>query len=84
VRVSELRSSTTLAIARWEKHCKGVLSLDNVFALIDGHPAGTKPQAGMRFERTQGKPALWGTDGTEFQEAFAGRETYTKFLRNGA
>jgi len=40
VRVSELRSSTTLAITRWEEHCRGVLCLDNAFALIEGHPGG--------------------------------------------
>jgi len=38
VRVPELRSSTTLAIARCEKHGKEVLCLDNAFSLIDGHP----------------------------------------------
>ncbi len=36
----ETGSSTTLAITRWEKHCRGVLCLDNAFALIDGHPPG--------------------------------------------
>ena len=38
VRVPELRSSTTLAIARCEKHGKEVLCLDNAFSLIEGHP----------------------------------------------
>jgi hypothetical protein len=39
VRVPELRSSTTLAVTRCEKHGKGVLCLDNAFSLIEGHPA---------------------------------------------
>jgi hypothetical protein len=38
VRVPELRSSTTLAVARCEKHGKEVLRLDNAFSLIEGHP----------------------------------------------
>jgi hypothetical protein len=38
VRVPELRSSTTLAVTRCEKHGKGVLCLDNAFSLIEGHP----------------------------------------------
>src|SRR5258708_17732659 len=38
VRVPELRSSTTLAVTRCEKHGKAVLCLDNAFSLIEGHP----------------------------------------------
>jgi hypothetical protein len=38
VRVPELRSSTTLAVTRCEKHGKAVLCLDNAFSLIEGSP----------------------------------------------
>ncbi len=38
VRLPELRSSTTLAVTRCEKHAKGVLCLGNAFSLIEGHP----------------------------------------------
>jgi hypothetical protein len=38
VRVSELRSSTTLETKRCAGHREGEMRLDNAFALIEGHP----------------------------------------------
>jgi len=54
VRVPELRSSTTLAVTRCEKHGKGVLRLDNAFSRIEGHP---KLHRGVRAGHASGKKA---------------------------